>query len=328
MSSTAQLAAFRRLLADAHLGGQAKVDALLALAQRTLFVVPWPGGVEGYRTLVSSDGVAALPLFTGRDTLEAAARRYGWLSPDGGVPSHELGARAALNYAIEKGLSFAVIDIASEHALELTKDEFAPLLTASGRRDTAGPFAGAGKLSSSLIRAVRPTPPPMAPVKARSTPPPSALAAPRVPSVPTPPPTGVSAPELARPPSTPGFQASPQFNPAPSAQSFGSGSGVTIAPLGSEPSDELIEALTNVLRGYPEVEWACFVSAARGPTRAVPTIGVRVDTGFRQRVGEIVTELRGTSEAAGAALDVLLLDDANVLRAARGEGLVFYPWRK
>jgi hypothetical protein len=40
--------ALKRLLTDAAQGGQAKVDALVALAQRTLWIVPWEG-VEGYR---------------------------------------------------------------------------------------------------------------------------------------------------------------------------------------------------------------------------------------------------------------------------------------
>ncbi|MCZ7683629.1 MAG: hypothetical protein M5U28_34600 [Sandaracinaceae bacterium] len=83
----AQLAAFRRLLSDAHRGGQAKVDALLALVQRTIFVVPWPGGIEGWRSLVNRDGVAALPIFTDKKELEEAARRYGWLDARGEAPS-------------------------------------------------------------------------------------------------------------------------------------------------------------------------------------------------------------------------------------------------
>jgi hypothetical protein len=30
----------------------------------------------------------------------------------------------------------------------------------------------------------------------------------------------------------------------------------------------------------------------------------------------------------GLPLEVLLLDDADLMRAARGEGVVFYPWRR
>ncbi|HJL19999.1 MAG TPA: hypothetical protein RMH99_30320, partial [Sandaracinaceae bacterium LLY-WYZ-13_1] len=178
-----QLAAFHRLIADAHQGGQAKVDALVALVQRTVFVVPWPGGIEGYRTLVNSEGVAALPIFTELPQLEEAARRFGWLDAQQQAPRAEVGARAALNYALRENLTYVVIDIAAEHALEITGEEFEPLLSPAARRDSSGPYAGAGKVSSSVLRAVRPTPPPGSVPAARMhpTPSPGSLKAPRVP---------------------------------------------------------------------------------------------------------------------------------------------------
>jgi hypothetical protein len=293
-----QLAALRRLIADAHQGGQAKVDALVALSQRTVFVIPWPSGIEGWRTLVNREGIAALPMFTDRSELEEAARRYGWLDARGEAPFAEVGARAAFNYAIREHLTFVVVDVASLHALEIGRAELEPLLTPAARRDSQGPYAGAGKISSSLIQAMRPTPAP------------GALKA------------------VTDPPSMPGFTVSADFNASAKAATFGGGASVTIAPLPSEPSDELLDALTAVLREYPEVEWACAVHAARGPTAPVPTIGLRVDAGFRQRVNEIVSALRRTGDARGAGLDVILLDDAALMRSARGQGLVFYPWRK
>lgn len=306
--TTPQTAAFHRLLADAHLGGQAKVDALVVLIQRTLFVVPWPGGIEGYRTLVSSDGVAALPIFSDRGQLEEAARRYGWLAADGSAPAVEVGARAALNYAIKQNLSYVVLDIAAEHSLEVARGEFEPLLTPAARRESAGPYAAAGRISSSLIRAVRPTPPPgsISPVtRRRSEPPP-----------------GITAPT-----NVPGLTASKAFDPA-AAATFGGGTSVTLSPLSGVPTDELFDALTAVLREFPEVEWAALVNAARGPSAPAPTVGVRIDTSYRQRVNEIVGALRRAGDSLGAALDVLLLDDAVLMRDARGQGVVFFPWRK
>lgn len=307
-----QLAAFHRLLADAHQGGQAKVDVLVALVQRTVFVVPWPAGIEGYRTLVNSDGVAALPIFTNREALEEAARRYGWLAADGSAPAAEVGARAALNYAIKENLSFVVVDIADAHALEITRQEFEPLLTPAARRDSSGPYAGAGRLSSSLIRAVRPTPPP------------GSIQAAKPPSIAPPSATPGIAPPA--PDDDDGFTVSTDFDP--NAKSFGGGQSVSVSALANEPADELYDELSAVLRGYPEVEWACMCNASRGPSAPVPTVGVRVDTGFRQRVNDIVAELRRAGGARGAALDVLLLDDAELMRNARALGVVFYPWRK
>jgi hypothetical protein len=281
-----QLAAFRRLLADAHQGGQAKVDALVALAQRTVHVVPWPSGIEGWRTLVNSEGVAALPVFTSLDELETAAQRYGWLDARGAVASAEVGARAALNYAVRERFSFVVVDIAADYALELAREEFEPLVTHAPRRDSSGPFAGAGKVSSSLMRAVRPTPPPMKASEIHAQ-----IAAARM---------------------------RPSEPPPASAE-------LAIVPLSSEPSEALTDAVSAVLRSYPEVEWASFCAVSRGPGATMPTIALRIDSSYRQRVSEIVRSVRGAGGAS--ALDVLLLDDAAMTRAARGQGVVFYPWR-
>jgi hypothetical protein len=284
-----QLAAFRRLLEDAHLGGQAKVDALLALSQRTVFLVPWPGGVEGWRTLVNRDGVAALPMFSGVDELEEAARRYGWLDGHGNAPHQEVGARAAFNYAIRESLAYVVLDIASKHALEMARAELEPLVSSAARRDSSGPYAGAGKISSTLIRAVRNTPPPMRAADTR-TPVPPPIAPPAIPTPVLPPAAAV-----------------------PTTASAG--------PSG-EPSEDLLDALSAVLRNYPEAEWAAILPP---PRRAV---GVRIDPSFRRRVEELVAHVRRASESQSAGLEVVLLDDPALMRSARGQGLVFYPWRK
>src|SRR5689334_17850537 len=154
------LTAFRRLLVDAAAGGQSKVDALVALSQRTVWVATWPGGGEGYRTLTNSSGSAALPIFTTESMLEEAARRYGWMNPDGSIPSREVGARDALRHAIAHNLQFVVVDIGEPHSLEVERAGLEPLLSRRSRSGDSGPYAGTGRLSSELIQAVRPTPPP------------------------------------------------------------------------------------------------------------------------------------------------------------------------
>jgi len=294
---------------------------MVALSQRTVHVVPWPGGIDGYRTLVNSDGVAALPIFSTRDELDEAARRYGWLGADGNAPAAEIGARKALHYALEQSLAYVVIDIAAAHALELTREEFEPLLSPAARRDSEGPYAAAGKISSSLLRKVTPAP---GTLKA-----PDPIVPPVMDGPQAPPPTAASPaaqpPASSPPPASDGFTVRKDFDP--SAQSFGGGHAATLTPLPQPGSDALYDALTVVCRNYPEVEWAALCQASRGPTAPVPTVGVRVDTGFRQRVNEIVSELRRAGEAHGASLDVLLLDDPVLMRTARAAG-VFYPWRK
>lgn len=285
---------------------------MVALAQRTVHVVPWPGGIEGYRTLVNSDGVAALPIFSLLSQLEEAARRYGWLGADGTAPRAEIGARKALHYAMNQNLTFVVVDIAAEHALELGRAEFEPLLTPAARRDSQGPYAAAGKISSSLIRAI--------------TPPPGSLKAPIEP--PRSSPANVVPAQASSPASSSGsgFTVTKDFDPN-AAATFGGGTSATLSELTQVPEDALYDALTAVLRGFPEVEWASLCNASRGPSAAVPTVGLRVDTSFRQRMNEIISAVRQAGEANGAALDVLLLDDPALMRSARAMG-VFYPWRK
>lgn len=336
-----QTAALHRLLSEAGQGGQAKVDALIALMQRTVFVVPWPAGVDGYRTLVNSTGVAALPLFTERSQLETAARRYGWLGPDGSIPAVEVGARQAFHYARAQSLAFVVVDIAADHCVEVTRDEFDPLLSPAARRESSGPFAGAGRISSSLIQAVRPsarnTPAPgtVEPVIRAPTPPPGSLPAAGRPG------TSPGTLPAARPASSPGTlpAASDRVTvPEPGAQPRRPPSGALprvgptptlpgallpstkLAPPVPPPSDELLERLEAVLRDYPEIEWAC---AGHGPAGMV--IGLRVEPRVRQRVDEIAGRIAST---AGQVLPVVLLDDPTHLRAARSEALVFYPWRR
>jgi len=259
--------------------------------------------------------VAALPIFSVRAELEEAARRYGWLAADGAAPRAEIGARKALHYAIEQNLTYVVVDIAAEHALELGRAEFEPLLTPAARRESQGPYAAAGKISSKLIRAI--------------TPPPGTIKAP----LPIEPPTSVpgpAAPASSPPPASSasgsGFTVTKDFDPN-AAATFGGGTSVTVSELSQVPEDALYDALTVVLRGYPEIEWASLCNAARGPSAPVPTVGLRVDTSFRQRMNDIIADIRKAGDMNGAALDVLLLDDPALMRTARAAG-VFYPWRK
>ncbi|MGF1466658.1 MAG: hypothetical protein ACFCGT_11030, partial [Sandaracinaceae bacterium] len=230
------LGALHRLLVDARAGGQAKVDALVALAQRTVRVVPWPGGVEGWRTLVNSEGMAALPVFTDDDEVQEAARRFGWLEPDGTCGSREIGTRAAFSYAREHDLSYVIIDIASAHRLEVGRDEFAPLLTNAARRDSSGPFAAAGKGSERLIQSVRPTPAPGTP--------------------------------LTRPEEEPYAAADrPAFTPEPAAPGEAPGSGVGEPTVAGDPPLETVGRAAPVLGELPAAPRPPGVPAPPGPPR-------------------------------------------------------------
>lgn len=282
------LEAFRRLLTEAAAGGQPKVDALVALSQRTVFVVTWTAGGDDFRSLVNSGGQNALPLFTDMEQLHEATQRFGWAGPDGETPYKEIGAREALRHTLAHELGFVVVDITAAHALEIERAEIEPLLRSANRSDSSGPFAGVGRISENMLQAAKPA--------SSSMTPPRDL------------PAGALEPPSKR----------PSVRPAP----------IEVLRLPESPSDSLLDALTEVLRGYPEVEWAAFCTTRRPPSGPLPTVGLRVDTAYRARVAEIVKTLRDTADANGASVDVLLLDDAALVRAVRADSLVFFPWRR
>ncbi len=305
-------AALHRLLTDAQQGGQAKVDALIALAQRTLWVVSWPNPADGYRTLVNSGGMAALPVFTERPMLDSAAERFGWVGPDGSIAALEVGARQALSFARERSLAFVVVDIVADHSLEIAQSELEPLLTPAARRESQGAFAGAGRISTLLKQSVRATPtaplPAVGPIRA-PTPPPGALA-PARPQVQAPPPG--SSPGSVQAPSSPGSVPAGEPSPLVSAS--------RLMTLTSNPDPALVDRLDAVLRNYPEVEWACLGLASAAQTILV----LRIDPRMRTRVDNLRTELGAVSNG----MPITLLDEPAVMRAARIEAFVFFPWRK
>ncbi|MCB9656754.1 MAG: SseB family protein [Sandaracinaceae bacterium] len=454
------LAAFVRLLLHARAGGQAKVDALLALSQRTLFVPRKLDGSEGFATLINENGDWALPVFTSLEQIEAAADVFGWRRQDHTVAYDEVGARRAVHYALNEGAAFMVIDAIAAHALEATRDELKPLVSTQNRSDTFGPYAGVGRISSSILEATRPTerpssssppiapprisragaeasfPPPKLPARvtrasfapprddgapaqrrptvsfARSSRPPaevevhleknawapdasleldrSSAVPPRggtikpmaLPSLedlddltlasdpPDPelrrdtgrPPAMAMAPApdvLGAPPMPTGFGTAAASHlrapigldeddelglgelrpstvhatvpPTPDQQAADedpADAQVHLAPLTEPVSDELLAELTELLRAFPEVEWASYSLASQGAQAARPAVGLRVLDSFRANVDDITRRLESAGRGYGLAVWVLLLDDADLIRDARTVGEVFYPWRR
>lgn len=315
--------ALKRLLADASAGGQAKADAIVALSQRTLWVVPWDG-VEGYRTLVNSTGLAALPVFTTEAELSEAAQRFGWLTPAGGVAHAEVGARAAFTYARDKSLGFVVVDITSEHSLEISRDELEPLL-AGGRARDSNLMAAVSRKSEPGMAAVSPrapTPPPgsLTPAVRAPTPTPGAVPAVRMP---TPTPGAIQAATPASPVAVPSTLPAGALPPRDSGPAHPDAtaqilSSIRLFPPAATPDDALLDRLEAILRGYPEVEWACVGSAS-----ATPAIGIRIDARMRKRL-----DVLADAVAKASGLAVVTLDDMAHFKAAKVEAFVFYPWRR
>ena len=116
--------------------------------------------------------------------------------------------------------------------------------------------------------------------------------------------------------------------PPPGVTSFGAGESVQIRVLPEPPSDEFIAALTEVLRKYPEVEWATISLAARGPAAPMLAVGLRIAETFRDNLAEIARLLKFVGHSYDVGLDVLVLDDPNLVKDARTLGEIFFPWRR
>ncbi|MDH5673695.1 MAG: SseB family protein [Myxococcales bacterium] len=97
-----------------------------------------------------------------------------------------------------------------------------------------------------------------------------------------------------------------------------------LRPLEVPLSDSLLDKMVAMLRGFPEVEWACQVSDGT-PT---PVVAVRVDPSFTQRQDDIRAELRKIAAARATEVSVMMLGDAASMREARAQGEIFFPWRK
>jgi hypothetical protein len=385
--------AFRRVLAEASSGEQARVDALVVLSQRTVYAATWPGQTQTARTLTNSEGESALPLFTGLDVLDTTATRFGWRNADGSLQFRELGAREALRHALARGVQFVVIDIGCEHSVEFAREELEPLLQLQSQRSGTGPYAATGERQAAILDAVRRSSsrPPRASSLPASAPssmgipftdsttgrvrqessiretqpsPPLAAAARRVQSrplvqsssAPAAQPAVSSVPAAAAAEGPPSASLSPESGAAAAAvqgaalqaalaePNTDAGNGLkAVAPRDDEPTianrsagdkelapprtalpDELLRGISQGLRAFPEVEWACVLSDAS----EIPVIALRVDPSFLNRVADITDAIIDEAEKQATLLQVRLLNNSELVKNARRHGRAFYPWRR
>jgi hypothetical protein len=286
--------------------------ALTALRGAEVWAVTWPLDPASLRSLTNSRGITALPVFSSEHQLEDAAARYGWLGPDGLVPRRQLAMAEGIREAKRAHAQILVVDIAADHAFELDEGEMELLSIPSGPSGRAPSYGGLSVVSR------RPTPDGME-VKRLSTRPPAPGLGPESHERPTPDPL-----RSALKPSS--------ITPAPDTRTvsatFGASPTATMEELEQLPSDELFDALTDVLREYPEVEWACVVQADRGVGRPNASVALRVEPAFRRHLAEIGEKLRTVGGEHGRLFEVLVLDTPEQMKQARAVGLPFYPWRK
>jgi len=280
-----------------------RARAVAALRGAELWAASWPTDPSLLRTLTNSDGVTALPLFTDERELSDAAQRYAWLSVDGQAPRCTVALWEAMRVAKRQRAQLLVIDIASEHALELDEGDMELLSAPPSSKPPTG------------MQQVRSSPPPAdGKVVTRASAQPS---------------HGESSGSGAYSPLRPRT-----ITPNPDAHTvsatFGATPTATMQALEAVPSEELLDELADVLRDYPEVEWACLVTGARADHKKSESVALRIEPAFRKgaNLAEITRRLREVGASRFATCDVLMLDTPEQMKQARQIGLPFYPWRK
>lgn len=278
-----------------------RTRAIAGLRGAELWAATWPTDPSFLRTLTNSNGITALPLFTDERELHEASVRYAWLSVDGQAPRCTVALWEAMRVAKQQKAQLLVIDIASEHALELDEGDM------------------------DLLSAPPSSKPPAQKPKFRSTPPPAdAKAVQRASARPT---VGERGGSGTYSPLRPRM-----ITPNPDAHTvsatFGATPTATMQALEVQPSDELLDELADVLREYPEVEWACLVTGARADHGQSESVALRIEPAFRKNLAEITQKLREVGAQRHATYDVLMLDTHEQMKQARAVGLPFYPWRK
>ena len=105
------------------------------------------------------------------------------------------------------------------------------------------------------------------------------------------------------------------------------GDGIKLVPISEAPHDVLLASLSKVMRGYFEIEWGSYCEVARpgGPPSAA--VALRIADTYRDNVTAIIKDLCEAARKHDVEIDVLLIDGHDMLRKARENAFVFYPWK-
>ncbi len=298
--------ALQQALLAAARDGSERARAVRALRGAEVFAATWPTDPSSLRTLLNSSGVRALALFTDKRHLDEAGLRFGWLGVDGQVPSTRLHISEAIRFARQQQVALVIVDIACDHSLELDQGEMELVAAAPSTRPPS--YRGVDPVVATSLHG---------------------RSASEVRRVSTHPPAQGEGAEAAQPASLlrPSEVQVDRAHHAVSA-TFSVASTATMAALPAVPSEELVDALTQVLRDYCEVEWACLVGEAERVRQGTLGIALRIDPAFRRQLAQISQAVRQVAAEHGIGCDVLVLDTPEQMKRARAIGLPFYPWRK
>jgi hypothetical protein len=282
--------------------------ALSALRGAELWAATFPLDPASLRSLTYSSGLKVLPVFSSPRQLEDAAARYGWVGPDGEVPTLRVAMSEAIRHAKAMRAKMLVVDVAADHAIDLDEGELELLSTSSGRSPSYEALS----------------------VISRSRPPEAGRTVKRVST--RPPPAAREGTTLQPVDELPSALKPSLVTPDPDSQvisaTFGAASTATMSALADAASEDLLDSFTALLREYPEVEWACVVEADRGHGRPSPSVALRIEPAFRRHLAEISEKLQAAAAEYGQPYEVLVIDTPDQVRQARTMGQPFYPWRK
>lgn len=306
--STLAAQALQQALVAAARDPAGRARAVHALRGSEVYATTWPTDPSSLRTLQNSSGIRALALFTDERNVEDAGLRFGWLGVDGRAPLRRLHISEAIAFARRERVAMVIVDITSDHALELDQGEMELVAASPSSRPPS--YAGIAPVVSSARRVE--TGSEVTRVSSRPPPPERSNES-----------SGII-PTSALKPATVKVRSEEHAVSA----TFAPVQTVSMTALEVAPPDALIEALTQLLREYPEIEWACFVGGEESGGDASTAVALRIDRAFRKHLLEISLRLRETCAAQGATCKVLVLDTPEQMKRARHIGLPFYPWRK
>ena len=76
------------------------------------------------------------------------------------------------------------------------------------------------------------------------------------------------------------------------------------------------------------MEWAAHCQLKDPSDTLHNTIALRLAGNYKQNLIGIAAEIRSAGSKEAIALTVLVVDEAQQMRQARENGIMFYPWRK
>jgi hypothetical protein len=129
------VAALRWMLVSAQEDASARSQVLPAVAKCTVLVATWANAPDTVRVISGTGSDVSMPLFTGHDALEHAAKRFGWSAGTQSVSFRAINGREALQHAVIQEVVRVVIDAGAEHAFEVTSKEVAAYLLRSTGTD-------------------------------------------------------------------------------------------------------------------------------------------------------------------------------------------------